>query len=101
MVSSFEHLATSFAGVRHKSALVLVAHVAQQRALQVKNAGTHRALELGTLGRLAHGVHRVSVGQPLKPVSGRGWLQCGGLGPAVVRAGPAVAHERPAGRAWP
>lgn len=65
MVSSFEHLAASFAGVRHKSALVLVAHVAQQRALEVKNAGTHRALELGTLGRLAHGVHRVSVGQPL------------------------------------
>ena len=65
VVSSFEDLSTRLAGMRHKSALVLVAHVSQQRALKIEDARAHRALELGPVWSLTHRVHRVSVGQPL------------------------------------
>ena len=62
VVRAFEHLAARLAGVGNEAALVLVAHVAQQRALQVEDAGAERALKLGPLRGLTHGVHSVGVG---------------------------------------
>lgn len=56
MVGSLEDLTASLTWVGHKATLVLVPHVAQQRALQIKDARAHCALELWALGRLAHGV---------------------------------------------
>ena len=90
MISSFENLTARFTGVRNEATLVLVANVPQQRAFQVKHAGTDRALELGSLRSLAHSVHRVSVRYSLE--TGRGGVAKGRGGLAKGRRG--LAHGR-------
>ena len=65
VIGSFKNLSTSLAGMRDKSSLVLVSHMAEQCTLQVKNTSTHGALEFRTVRSLAHGVDRVCVGQSL------------------------------------
>lgn len=78
MISSFEDLSARFTRMRHKSALVLVAHVPQQRALQVEHPRTDGALKLGAFRRLAHRVHGVRVRDPLEAGGGGAQLGRGG-----------------------
>ena len=84
MISSFKHLAARFTRVRHEPALVLVPHVPQQRALEVKNARANGALELCAVGRLAHGVNGICVCDSLEA----GW-GCVAQGRAKGRGGVA------------
>ena len=65
VICSFKDLATSLARMRDKASLVLVPDMSEQGTLQVKNTGTHGALEFWAVRSLAHGVDRVSVGQSL------------------------------------
>ena len=66
VVSSLEHLATSFAGMRHKATLMLMSDMSEQGAFEIEDSGTHGTLELWTLRSLTHGVDTVSVGQSLQ-----------------------------------
>ena len=73
MVGPFENLATLTAGVRHKSALMLVPDMPQQSALEIEGAtALSTAKFLRALGRLAQCVDIVllCVVQPLE--SGHG-----------------------------
>ena len=62
MVGSFKDLTARFARMRHKTALVLVTHVPQQRALQVEHTRTDGTLKFCALWRLTHAIDRVCVG---------------------------------------
>jgi len=94
VVRALEHLPARLAGVRHKAPLVLVAHVTQQRALQIENPRAERALKLGLFRRLTHGVDSVRIGDPFEPI-GRGGV-VGGGGGVILTGGPAHPGPRPA-----
>ena len=66
VISSLEHLATSFAGMGHKAPLVLMSDMSEQCAFEIEDSGTHGTLELWTLRSLTHGIDTVSVGQALE-----------------------------------
>ena len=65
VIRALKDLSALRAGVRHEAVLVLVAHVAQEGALEVEAAVAGLAAELVAVCRLHHGENVVGIGQPL------------------------------------
>ena len=81
VVGALEDLSALRARVGHEAALVLVADVAEEGALEVEAAVAALAAELVAVGRLHHREHVVRVGQALQPAPRGGGCRRRGLVP--------------------
>ena len=70
MISSLKHLTTCFTGMGHEAPLMLMSNMTKQRAFEIKNSCTNRALKLGPFRGLTHGIHGISIGYPLESSGG-------------------------------